>query len=142
MKDYCIKGFLRNSLFALSRLDDVLPTRVSLDLQLHSNEQHSHDDDNNGDNNNNANNNNGNNNKDNDMGILAFPLARIHKICRLDPEVKGISKGAAILVTRAAELFTARLGQDTFQMAQKQNRGRRSWEVTVTLIHDIIFGQQ
>jgi len=55
-------------------------------------------------------------------GVLSFPLARIRKICKLDPEVKGISKEAAMLVTKAAELFTTRLGQETFQMAQMQKR--------------------
>mmetsp|Transcript_18919 Transcript_18919/g.28040 ORF Transcript_18919/g.28040 Transcript_18919/m.28040 type:complete len:376 (-) Transcript_18919:32-1159(-) len=103
--------------------------QYKLDLQLY-NEQHAHDDDdNNGDNGDNDN--KGDNNGD-DMGVLAFPLARIRKICRLDPEVKGISKEAAILVTRAAELFTARLGQDTFQMAQMQKKRK------TLLVQDVV----
>jgi DNA-directed RNA polymerase I subunit RPA43 len=40
---------------------------------------------------------------------LALPAARIRKICKLDPEVKGLSKEALLLVTKAAELFTAKL---------------------------------
>jgi len=59
---------------------------------------------------------------DQQAGVLSFPLARIRKICKLDPDVKGISKEAAMLVTKAAELFTARLGIDTLQMAQMQKR--------------------
>jgi len=53
---------------------------------------------------------------------LIFPLTRIKKIVRMDPEVKGLSKDAVLLVARAAELFTKRLGADTFQIAQIQNR--------------------
>jgi DNA-directed RNA polymerase I subunit RPA43 len=40
---------------------------------------------------------------------LALPAARIRKICKLDPEVKGLSKEALLLVTKAAELFTGKL---------------------------------
>ena len=41
---------------------------------------------------------NGNNNgkHDNEIGVLSFPLAKIRKICRIDPEVKGISKEADV----------------------------------------------
>ena len=53
---------------------------------------------------------------------LTFPLARIRKIARLDPEVNGISKEAATLLTYAAELFTEKMGQEAFSMAQIQKR--------------------
>ena len=108
--------------------------KYKLDLQLYK-EQHANDaDDNDNDNDDKDKDNNGNGSKDkdNDMGVLAFPLARIRKICRLDPEVKGISKEAAILVTKAAELFTARLGKDTFQMAQMQKKRR------TLLVQDVV----
>ena len=53
---------------------------------------------------------------------LTYPLARIRKIARLDPEVKGISKEATLAITKAAELFTERFGNETNSMAQMQKR--------------------
>ncbi|GFH44136.1 hypothetical protein CTEN210_00610 [Chaetoceros tenuissimus] len=60
--------------------------------------------------------------KSGDEFELTFPLARIRKIARLDPEVNGISKEAATLLTYAAELFTEKMGQETYSMAQIQKR--------------------
>ena len=53
---------------------------------------------------------NGNNNgkHDNDIGVLSFPSAKIRKICRIDPEVKGISKEAD------AGVFTCREINDPY----------------------------
>ncbi|CAB9521519.1 HMG (high mobility group) box [Seminavis robusta] len=53
---------------------------------------------------------------------LVFPLARMRKICKLDPEVKGMSKEALLLITKCAELVTAKLGIETVKIAQIQNR--------------------
>jgi DNA-directed RNA polymerase I subunit RPA43 len=55
-------------------------------------------------------------------GNLIFPLARIRKICKLDPDVRGLSKEALMLVTKCAELATAKLGQECVRVAQLQNR--------------------
>lgn len=55
-------------------------------------------------------------------GACILPLARIRKICRLDPEVRSISKEALLLVTKAAECFTQKLGSETIAMVQMQNR--------------------
>ena len=55
-------------------------------------------------------------------GALAYPVARIRKICRLDPEVKGISKEATLLITKAAEIFTCKLGEESNRMALMQKR--------------------
>jgi len=55
-------------------------------------------------------------------GTLVFPLARIRKICKLDPDVRGLSKEGLLLVTKAAELVTAKLGKETVRVAQIQNR--------------------
>jgi DNA-directed RNA polymerase I subunit RPA43 len=55
-------------------------------------------------------------------GNLVFPLARIRKICKLDPDVRGLSKEALMLVTKCAELATAKLGQECVRVAQLQNR--------------------
>ncbi len=53
---------------------------------------------------------------------LVYPVARIRKISRLDPEVKGMSKEATFVITKAAELFTERFGNETNSMAQMQKR--------------------
>lgn len=53
---------------------------------------------------------------------LILPLPRVKKIIKLDPEVKGVSKEALLLIARSAELFTAQLGMDTLKIAQIQNR--------------------
>jgi histone H3/H4 len=53
---------------------------------------------------------------------LVFPLARVKKICKLDPEVKGLSKEALLLVTKCAELATGKLGIEAVRVAQIQNR--------------------
>ena len=55
-------------------------------------------------------------------GGLVFPVARIKRIAKLDPEVKNLSKEAIHLVVKAAELFTAQLGQETTGVARIQNR--------------------
>lgn len=53
---------------------------------------------------------------------LILPLARMRKICKLDPEVRGLSKEALMLVTKCTELATAKLGIETVRVAQIQNR--------------------
>ena len=57
-----------------------------------------------------------------DPTSLVFPPTRIKKICRLDPEVKTISKEALLLITKCAELATAKLGKESVRVAQVQNR--------------------
>jgi histone H3/H4 len=51
-----------------------------------------------------------------------LPLAKIRKICKLDPEVKNLQREALVLIARAAELATARLGKEAVKVAQIQNR--------------------
>jgi DNA-directed RNA polymerase I subunit RPA43 len=53
---------------------------------------------------------------------LIFPVGRIRKICKLDPEVKGMSKESALLISKATELFCSKLGRECVIMAQMQNR--------------------
>ncbi len=53
---------------------------------------------------------------------MIFPVGRIRKICKLDPDVKGISKESALLITKATELFCTKLGGECVIMAQMQNR--------------------
>ena len=55
-------------------------------------------------------------------GTTTFPVARIRKICKLDPEVKNLSKEALLLVTKAAEMALAKLGKECVKTAQIQNR--------------------
>lgn len=57
-----------------------------------------------------------------DPSALVFPIARVRKICKLDPEVRGLSKEALLLVTKCAEMATAKLGQESVRVAQLQNR--------------------
>jgi DNA-directed RNA polymerase I subunit RPA43 len=53
---------------------------------------------------------------------MVFPVGRIRKIVKLDPEVKNLSKEALQLVVKCAELFTANLGKETTGVARMQNR--------------------
>jgi histone H3/H4 len=54
--------------------------------------------------------------------LLSLPVARIRKICRLDPEVRGLSKEALVLITKATELATIKLGRECIRTAHIQNR--------------------
>jgi histone H3/H4 len=65
---------------------------------------------------------NGGDGSQKDPSALIFPLGRIRKICKLDPEVRGMSKEALLLITKCAELATSKLGQETVRVAQLQNR--------------------
>ena len=53
---------------------------------------------------------------------LILPVARMRKIAKLDPEVRGIGKEAISLITYATELFTRKLGLEANRLAQIQNR--------------------
>ena len=53
---------------------------------------------------------------------FVLPVARIRKIVKLDPEVKGTSKEGIQLITKAGELFLASLGKNAVQVATLQNR--------------------
>jgi histone H3/H4 len=53
---------------------------------------------------------------------LILPVARIRKICKLDPDVKGMSKESTMLIAKATELFCVKLGNECVTMAQMQNR--------------------
>jgi histone H3/H4 len=57
-----------------------------------------------------------------DPNSLIFPMARIRKIVKLDPEVRGLSKEALLLITKCAEMATSKLGQETVRVARLQNR--------------------
>jgi len=57
-----------------------------------------------------------------DPGALVFPPARVRKICKLDPEVKGLSKEALLLICKSAELALIKLGSESVRVAQIQNR--------------------
>ncbi|GKY95805.1 hypothetical protein MPSEU_000541200 [Mayamaea pseudoterrestris] len=63
----------------------------------------------------------GNSNSSSNGGLI-FPVARIRKICKLDPDVRGLSKEAIMLVTKAAEEFCAKIGTETMRVASVQNR--------------------
>jgi len=62
------------------------------------------------------------NSSDNNSEDLIFPVARIRKIAKLDPEVKTLSKEALQLVVKSAELALAKLGSESVKVARLQNR--------------------
>jgi DNA-directed RNA polymerase I subunit RPA43 len=55
-------------------------------------------------------------------GLLTLPVGRVRKICRLDPDVRGVSKEAVVLITKATEMFTIHLGHECIKTAHIQNR--------------------
>ena len=57
-----------------------------------------------------------------DPTALVFPVARVRKIIKLDPEIRGLSKEALTLVTKAAECCLVKLGQESVRVANMQNR--------------------
>jgi len=62
--------------------------------------------------------------KSNSTALFTLPVARIRKIMKLDPEVKGVSRESLHLITKCAELFTQKLGNDTLQIAKMQRRSK------------------
>ena len=57
-----------------------------------------------------------------DPNSLIFPVGKIRKIAKLDPEVRNMSKEAIMLITKCAELATAKLGEEAVRVARLQNR--------------------
>lgn len=57
-----------------------------------------------------------------DANDLVFPVARIRKIAKLDPEVKTLSKEALQLVVKSAELALSKLGKESVKVARLENR--------------------
>ena len=57
-----------------------------------------------------------------DPNTLVFPLARMRKITKLDPDVNNINKEALALITKATELALAHLGTEAVKVASIQNR--------------------
>jgi histone H3/H4 len=53
---------------------------------------------------------------------LVLPLAKVKKICKLDPDVRGLSREAVAAIARASELVLARLGCEAVKVAAMQNR--------------------
>ena len=48
---------------------------------------------------------------------LTLPLARVRRLVKRDPEIKAVSKDAAICMTKAAELFIVHLAKASLQKA-------------------------
>mmetsp|Transcript_61309 Transcript_61309/g.150063 ORF Transcript_61309/g.150063 Transcript_61309/m.150063 type:complete len:355 (-) Transcript_61309:430-1494(-) len=53
---------------------------------------------------------------------LVFPAAKVRKICKLDPEVKNVSREALQLIVKASELFTTAIGKESVKVARFNNR--------------------
>ena len=58
----------------------------------------------------------------NGVASIVLPVGRVRKICRLDPDVRGISKEALLLITKITESVTIQLGQECIKTAHIQNR--------------------
>jgi len=54
--------------------------------------------------------------------VNQLPLARIKRIIKTDPDVKLISNDAALLITRATELFIEFLTKQAYENTQAENR--------------------
>jgi len=57
-----------------------------------------------------------------DPNALIFPVARISKIAKLDPDVNAIQKEAMQLIVKTSELFLSRMGHETVKVAAIYNR--------------------
>lgn len=57
-----------------------------------------------------------------DPTALVFPLGRVRKICKLDPDVRVLQPAAISLITKAAEMFLVKFGQEAVNVASVQNR--------------------
>ena len=68
------------------------------------------------------NNNKQQNTNENGVASIVLPVGRVRKICRLDPDVRGISKEALLLITKVTEMATIQLGQECVKTAHIQNR--------------------
>lgn len=53
---------------------------------------------------------------------MVFPANKVRKICKLDPEVKNVSREALQLIVKAAELFTTAIGKESVKVARFNNR--------------------
>jgi histone H3/H4 len=53
---------------------------------------------------------------------LVLPLAKVKKICKLDPDVRGLSREALAAIAKASELVLAKLGMESVKVAAMQNR--------------------
>ena len=51
-----------------------------------------------------------------------FPITRVRKIAKLDPDVKNLSKEAQFAVSKATELFVRQLASEACAIASVQNR--------------------
>jgi DNA-directed RNA polymerase I subunit RPA43 len=56
------------------------------------------------------------------LSSVDMPIARVKKICKLDPEVKNLTKEGLVMVTKAAEFFLTHLATECVKTAQIQNR--------------------
>ena len=52
----------------------------------------------------------------------AIPIARVKKTCKLDPEVKNLSKEATAIIAKATELFTAMMAEESFKISALSGR--------------------
>jgi histone H3/H4 len=56
------------------------------------------------------------------INSLIFPVARISKIAKLDPDINAISKEAIQLIVKSTELFLSKAGIESMKVASIHNR--------------------
>lgn len=57
-----------------------------------------------------------------DPRSLVFPVSKVRRICKLDPDVRNVTKEAVALIAQAAELALQKLGRESVTVAALQNR--------------------
>ena len=61
-------------------------------------------------------------NKDIPAYETVIPIGRVRRTCKLDPDVKNISKEATVLVAKATEYFLAKIAEESFKMSSLSGR--------------------
>eukprot|EP01031_Cornospumella_fuschlensis_P024947 gene24947-30141_t len=68
---------------------------------------------------------------------LIFPLARIKKLMKYDPDVKNVSKEATVAVTKCTEMFLARLALKAFAYTNMRSAKTVTADDLLQAIHTI-----
>ena len=55
-------------------------------------------------------------NKELSVFETVIPIGRVRRTCKLDPDVKNISKEATVLVAKATEFFLAKIAEESFKV--------------------------
>jgi len=67
---------------------------------------------------------------------MVFPLARVKKIIKMDPDVKNMSKEACMMISKSTEMFIAMLGGETMQVTEAHKRRTIKEQDVCACIHE------